>query len=135
MLRYIYIVECKIYVLYNYYMYYIIIIYIIIIIIIILETSTGPFYIKIMRFAGFLHVQIQILEMQTFREPCNSFHQGKKQLDIRSRPDIRLLLVLQSSRNVGIPRMDLDMEKICETHNLYIIIIIINVMLLLVGVY
>jgi len=58
MLRYIYIVECKIYVLYNYYMYYIIIIYIIIIIIIILETSTGPFYIKIMRFAGFLHVQI-----------------------------------------------------------------------------
>ncbi|KYM88249.1 hypothetical protein ALC53_02731, partial [Atta colombica] len=33
-----------------------------------------------------------ILEMQTFREPCNPFHQGKKQLDIRSRPDIRLLL-------------------------------------------
>ena len=39
----------------------------------ILETSTGPFYIKIMRFAS-----------STFREPCNLLHQSEEQADIAS---------------------------------------------------
>jgi len=30
---------------------------------------------------------------------------------------------LQGSWNIGIPRMDLDTEKIRETHNLYVIIL------------
>jgi len=59
----------------------------------ILETFTGAFYIKIMLFAGFLRVQIH---------SWNGFGSG-----------------LQGSWNVGILRMDLDMEKIRETHNLY----------------
>jgi len=49
-----------------------------------------------MRFADFLHVQIH-------------------SWNAASRPD-----EVQGSRNVDIPRMDLDTEKTRETHNLYI---------------
>jgi len=58
-----------------------------------------------------------------FRELCISLHQGKEQPDTQyqaqyqaiPRPD-----ELQDSRNVGIPRMNLDTEETHETHNLYI---------------
>jgi len=46
----------------------------------ILEASTDAFYIKIMRFEGFLGVQIHSWNAM-FREPCSPLHQGDEQPD------------------------------------------------------
>ena len=58
--------------------------------------------------------------MPTFRESCSSLHQGKEQPDTVSGYFSSWWSELQSSRNVGIPRMDLDMEETRGTHNFYI---------------
>jgi len=95
------------------------------------------------------------LEHQRFREPCNPLHQGEEQLDtelfFQAVPFILCYLLVEGKkrivggkveeieidqfsppppfpphkRNIGIPRTDLDMEEIRETHlyierNLYI---------------
>ena len=52
-----------------------------IIIINILETFTGAFYIKIMRFASFFRVQIHSWNANV--EPCNPLHQGDEQSDTK----------------------------------------------------
>jgi len=54
----------------------------------ILEASMDAFYIKIMRFAGFLCIHSW---NATFREPCSPLHQGKEQPEILS-PDTELFL-------------------------------------------
>jgi len=58
--------------------------------------------------------------MPTLREPCSSLHQSEEQPDTVSSCSSPGESGLQGSRNVGIPRMDLDTEEIRETHNLYI---------------
>jgi len=58
--------------------------------------------------------------MPTLREPYSPLHQSEEQPDTVSSCSSPGGSGLQGSRNVGIPRMDLDTEEIRETHNLYI---------------
>jgi len=64
----------------------------------------SAFNIKIMHFASFLRVEI-ILRMSMSRKSWSSLHQGEKQ------PAESDWSKLQDSRNVGIPRMELDTKK------------------------
>ncbi|KYQ59817.1 hypothetical protein ALC60_01202 [Trachymyrmex zeteki] len=79
-----------------------------------------------MCFAGYFRVSRSILGMPTFREHCSSFYQGEEQPDtelfLRGVPFILRRFLdreLQCSRNVSIPRMDLNTEITRIMHSLY----------------
>jgi len=76
-------------------------------------------YLKIMRFAGFLHVQIHSWNANvSWTLQSTSSRQGTAWYLLGCFSP--WWSGLQGSWNVGIPRMDLDTEETRETHNLYI---------------